>query len=211
MNHTVKKGECLSSIADQYGFFWETLWVLPENRKLRELRRNPNVLLENDKVFIPEKRLREESCATGGKHVFQLKGVPVKVVFRVLDVAGNPRAGEPYSLDVDGKQKSGTVPDDGIVSQKVPPTAKQAKLKVGEGDREDEFVFDLGHLDPVEMPSGVRARLRNLGFYNGAISDAAYDADAQEAIRRFQESAGLPESGDMDAATQQALLEKHGC
>jgi hypothetical protein len=209
--HTVKKGECLSSIAETYGFWWKTLWDLEENRALRERRRNPNVLLENDAVFIPEKRLKEESCATAQKHKFQLKGVPVKVVFRVLDVEGNPRAGEPYSMDVDGKKTSGTVPDDGVVSQKVPPTAKVAKLKVGEGEEEDEYVFDLGHMNPVDTPSGVKARLLNLGYYNGAITDDDYDEAAKEAVRRFQEDAGLPVTGDVDATTKQALFEQHGC
>jgi hypothetical protein len=30
--HQVQQGECLVSIAESYGFFWETLWNLPRTR-----------------------------------------------------------------------------------------------------------------------------------------------------------------------------------
>jgi hypothetical protein len=32
--HTVAEGECLSSIAHRYGFFWKTLWDHPENARV---------------------------------------------------------------------------------------------------------------------------------------------------------------------------------
>lgn len=210
MTYTVKEGDCLSSIAEAQGFFWETLWNLEENRALRELRENPNVLYAGDKVFIPEKRQKEESGATAQKHVFRLKGVPVRVVFRLLDLDGNPRGGLPYTLHVDGKKQEGTVPEDGIVSQVVPPTAKVAKLVVHDPDGDEEYVFNLGHLNPIDTPSGVKARLLNLGFYGGEIT-GDYDDAARDAIRRFQEFAGLPVTGEMDDATRAALVEKYGC
>jgi hypothetical protein len=33
--HIVKQRDCMSSIADQYGFFWETRWNHERNGELR--------------------------------------------------------------------------------------------------------------------------------------------------------------------------------
>src|SRR5579862_4144209 len=103
--HTVKQGECMNQIADQYGTFWETLWNHPQNSALRDSRGNPNVLMADDKVFIPEKEQKEEPCATTQTHVFRLRGVPVKLVFRLEDIDWGPRDNVPYTLMVDGEKK----------------------------------------------------------------------------------------------------------
>ena len=43
--HEVKQGDCMASIADEYGFFWKTIWHLAENSELRRKRTDPYVLL----------------------------------------------------------------------------------------------------------------------------------------------------------------------
>ena len=53
--HTVQEGECVSSIAHDYGLLPNTVWEYEENRTLRELRKNPNVLLPGDVLVIPDK------------------------------------------------------------------------------------------------------------------------------------------------------------
>jgi hypothetical protein len=45
----------MASIAAESGFSWEFLWARPQNQQLRALRKNPNVLMEGDEVFIPER------------------------------------------------------------------------------------------------------------------------------------------------------------
>jgi hypothetical protein len=79
MKHTVRQGECIDSIAFEHGFFVDTLWNYVQNRALKQLRKDPNILQPGDIVMIPERTLRKESCITEKKHTFKRKGVPAKL------------------------------------------------------------------------------------------------------------------------------------
>ena len=68
--HTVVQGENIDIIAFKYGFHPATLWEHDENQKLRDKRKDPNVLMAGDEVFIPDRELREEIVHTGKMHTF---------------------------------------------------------------------------------------------------------------------------------------------
>lgn len=52
--HTVKAGECLSSIAASYGFRdYRTICDHPSNAAFRAKRPNPNLIYPGDVVMIP--------------------------------------------------------------------------------------------------------------------------------------------------------------
>jgi len=196
----------MGSIAEQYGFAWQTLWDLPDNAQLKASRPNPNVLRAGDRVFVPAKRLKEESGVTAKTHTFRLKGVPAKLNFVLKDLEGKPRAGVQYTLSVDGAQFSGESSAAGLISQVIPPLAKKATLTLPEGEK---YEFNLGFLDPTQYPTGVQARLKNLGFYKAAMT-GQLDDGTRDALRRFQQSAGIPVTGNPDKATQDALVSAHG-
>src|SRR5215831_11621271 len=78
--HTVKQGEHLSRLAEQYGFSdYRTIWDHPENAELKQKRQNPNVLYPGDNLFIPDRELREEPRPTDQRHTFVLSGTKLKV------------------------------------------------------------------------------------------------------------------------------------
>ncbi|MFH1075402.1 MAG: hypothetical protein V1753_00935 [Pseudomonadota bacterium] len=52
-DYIVKQGDCIESIAFKHGLFWETVWNHPNNQQLKQERKNPNILLAGDKVFVP--------------------------------------------------------------------------------------------------------------------------------------------------------------
>ena len=208
--YIVKQGDCMNSIAAETGFFWNTLWSHEANRNLRESRQDPNVLMEGDQVFIPDKRKRDEACAPTMRHTFQLKGVPCRLNLRLLDSSSKPRAGLNYTLVVDGATMRGTTPADGLITKIVAPNANKAELTVTTPDGDEKYTLNLAYLNPVEYASGVQARLKNLGFFKPAIS-GEYDDDTAEGIRKFQHQNGLPETGQPDDATKQALKQAHGC
>jgi len=84
IDKVVEQGDCISSIADEHGFFWETLWNLPENSDLKQERKEPTILHEGDVVHIPDLRAKTEDCATEQKHKFKRKGVPAMLKMRIL-------------------------------------------------------------------------------------------------------------------------------
>lgn len=85
-NHTVRQGECISSIAYEYGFFPNTIWNHPDNEQLKQLRKDMNLLEVGDIVKIPEKEEKEESAASEQKHRFRKKGVPAKLRMKIFKV-----------------------------------------------------------------------------------------------------------------------------
>jgi hypothetical protein len=198
--YTVVRGDCFSSIAEQFGFFPDDLWNLPENAELKQKRKDPNVLYPGDSVFVPELRRKEASCSTDQLHSFRKKGVPAKLKLRLLDDV-QPRKTTPYELEIDGRWLSGTTDGDGYLEHPIPPSARKGKLLVGEGPTKDVYELQFGTLDPIETEEGVRGRLTNLGYAGENLS---------EALKAFQQRAGLPVTGEIDAAIRARLQEEFG-
>jgi N-acetylmuramoyl-L-alanine amidase len=167
--------------------------------------------MEGDSVFVPDKRKKEESCETTRVHTFRIKGIPARFNVRLLDGDGNPRTGVRYTLDIDGKQTTGTLGADGKVSQIVTSGAQKAKLTIhaASPDEQDEvYEFALRHLNPVDHPTGLKARLKNLGCYSGEITQEE-DEKTRDAIRKFQLMAGLEPTGEPTQETLDKLVEIH--
>ncbi|UCF85631.1 MAG: peptidoglycan-binding protein [Desulfobacteraceae bacterium] len=205
--YQVKQGECISSIAQKHGLFWEKVWEHPKNAQLKEKRKDPNVLYAGDVVFVPDKEENEESCATEQRHRFRKKGVPAMLRLQLFD-EDESRANEPFILEIDGEPFTGTTDGEGRLNHPIPPTAKRGRLLVGE--TQDEYVLNLGHVDPIHEITGVQARLKNLGFGCGKI-DGILGPKTEAALSQFQKKYGLLESGKLDTATEKKLVEVHGC
>jgi len=208
--HIVKQGDCIESIAFEKGFFWETIWNLPENAELKLERKDPNVLLAGDQVFIPDKREKTDVCATEQRHRFRRKGVPSMLRIVLEDEERKPRTGVQYTLEIDGQLFSGETDAEGRLQHPMPPDAKGGKLIIGTGDDQEEHELQLGNIDPITEISGVQARLNNLGFDCGEV-DGVLNAKTRTAVERFQQEYSLPVSGEIDQETRENLKQVYGC
>jgi N-acetylmuramoyl-L-alanine amidase len=207
--HTVKQGECISSIAEENGFFWETIWNHPDNKQLHDLRQDPNILYPGDVVLIPDKRLKELSEPTNQVYKYRLKNTPAKLKVRILRDA-EPRSGETYMLSIDKVEiKRGTIPSSGDIEIPILPQAKEGKLVIGEGENAEEYILNLGYLDPIDTISGVKARLNSIGFDCGKVNNEM-DEETTEAITDFQSYINHPNpNGELDDQTRKALAKLH--
>src|SRR4051812_3439024 len=101
------------SIAEHYGFLWETIWNHGDNADLKALRKDPNVLFPGDIVVIPEKTPRIETKPVDALAKFVKKIVMAQVKLRLLDLKRQPRANLDYIATVDSVVTTGKSDGDG--------------------------------------------------------------------------------------------------
>jgi len=207
-DYSVQDGDCISSIAYSFGFLPETIWNLPENADLKLLRKDLNVLMPGDTVHIPDLTVQDFPRPTDQLHKFVLHGTVEKLCLRLLDINQKPRVNLDYTLVVDGRRRKGRTDGEGKLTESILPNAKDGKLLVGT-DGAEVITLQLGQLNPVADITGVKARLSNLGYYQGTI-DTNVDDQTAQAISEYQTKQGLPVTGTADDATQSQLLQDHG-
>jgi len=237
--YKIKQGDCVSSIAHDHGLFWETIWNHPENKQLKEDRKDPNILYPGDELFIPAKEEKLESCSSESKHSFRKKGVPAKLKFRFMKIIeeeqiesppkydkqalhatieeyrpevkiiSEPRANVRCYIEIDGKTIEKETDTDGVLEFSIPPNAKSGKITLFEDDEKFVYPLKLGHLNPISSTSGIKERLHNLGYLCEDRSEEITD-QLKEAILLFQQEHELTTTGEIDQPTIDKLKEIHG-
>jgi len=200
--------DCIESIAARSGLFWETVWDHPKNKKLRDARLDPNILMEGDQVFVPEKREGLASCGTEQRHRFQRKGTPSKIrIF--LKRGGRPRANERYIVKIDGTLTEGITDSQGLVKIAVPPGTKEGEIVIGDNDFNRRVIpLNLGGMDPIGELRGIQKRLANLGF--DCEPSGEFDDQTQGAVAMFQKAYDLEVTGQIDDKTRDKIRMEHG-
>ena len=202
--YEVQQGDSIAKIAFQYGFHPDTIWNHPDNAALKLERKDPYVLLPGDVVVIPDKRIVQYGRATDQRHRFQRKAVPEILRVQVWSL-GEPARNRGYLIDLDGHVERGTTDGSGMLIHPVPPNLERAQVTLDSGE---EFLLEIGHLDPIDTIVGVKKRLKNIGFYRDPNPpDGTMNDELIEALEKFQADQGLPVTGELDAATKQKLKE----
>ena len=76
INHTVRAGDCISSIAFERGFFPDTIWNHGDNSDLKTRREDPNVLLPGDVVVVPDKVKKQQLVTEALMLLYARRGKP---------------------------------------------------------------------------------------------------------------------------------------
>jgi hypothetical protein len=211
-DHVVKPGESLVSIAARSGLLPDTIWNDAANDALKQARKSAEVLLPGDRLTVMAVRVKKETGATGKRHVFVRKGVPVKFTLVLLDPDGEPFASKKYELVIDGKKITGTADDQGKIECSIDPRAKEGRLSVWleEPGFTDPWERDisLATLYPCDHIIGIQQRLTNLGLYYGELDGEAGPATLA-AITAFQVEQGLTANATIDQTFKDKLVEVH--
>jgi len=211
-DHVVEPGESIVSIGARSGLLPDTIWNDAANDALKQARKSAEVLLPGDRLTVMAIRVKNESGATGKRHVFVRKGVPVKFTLYLLDPDGEPFASKKYELVVDGKKSSGTADDKGKIECNIDPRAKEGRLSVWleEPGFTDPWERDisLATLYPVDHVIGIQQRLTNLGLYYGELDGEAGLATLA-AVTAFRVENGLDATGAIDQTFKDKLVEVH--
>lgn len=205
--HVVRQGEYLSKIASENGFSsHKAIWDHPENAELKNKRGNPNVLFPGDRIFIPDKEIKEEPCAGEQRHRFRYHGEVLMLRIVVKDAEDQPIADTSCELRLGLTKYPLTTDSNGRIEQRIPMNATSGKLTI----QDTEIPLEIGRLDPVEEPTGWQSRLHNLG-YNAGPMGCIKEQRIRLAVEEFQCDFGLKVDGDCGPNTQAKLKEIHGC
>ncbi|MBX3322702.1 MAG: hypothetical protein KF757_06900 [Phycisphaeraceae bacterium] len=206
--YVVRQGECLLSIAEASGHFWQRIWNHRDNAPVRSARSDAMVILPGDRLVIPPIEPGEESGATEQRHRFRRKGVPAVLKLQMMR-DGEPRAGEPYELELDSKLLEGQTDDEGRITITIEPGARAGLLRVGTDENKTIQMIELGHLAPHDTVLGTQQRLGSLGYYEGR-EDGQWSDALWRAINTFLTTSGLEPEDNVSHATLQKIRDAHG-
>lgn len=220
-NHRIRHGECLAELAFRNGFaHWKVIRDAPENAELFRKRRDANALHPGDLVFVPKIRKRQELGETAARHRFRrlLPKKPLRLRFGAD--SETPFAGKEYVLRVWGGRRAkndavvfeDTLDAKGGLDWDIPLDAEFGDFEVfidGRNERPLRIGMMIDHMSPLNLIEGVQGRLSNLGYDIGVIS-GRMNANTKAAIRAFQASQGLAETGELDELTLAKLRQVHG-
>lgn len=220
----VRQGQYWTSIAAARGFDADAVWSHPDNEELRQRRPNREMLAPGDIVYVPDRQPEGPAVSLQSENNYQAR-VPRTTIRLVLVSEGRPLANEQYIVEMEGRPPlSGATDGGGALSFEAPVTVHEALLRLpGRGTSQRVLV---GHMDPPDEMSGVRARLTHLGYLTpslrGTLSEGMLGSEAyrdtvpeppedalESALRAFQRARGLPPTGVADETTRQALSETH--
>jgi N-acetylmuramoyl-L-alanine amidase len=211
--HIIQRGECLSSLAEKYGFHDpDVLHSLPENSELKATRKNPNLLCKGDKVKIKDKVIKYESGADAQKHRFKVKGLRTWLRFMIEDFDGNALANKKYQLDIGSDSYSGMTAGDGLIEHRVMASETRGTLTVwidDSGTNSLVWPLEVGHLEPYDTNRGIQARLNNLGFGCGEV-DGIIGPKTRAAAKAFKKKNGLADNDTIDTTTKNKLKDVYG-
>lgn len=101
---------------------WNTIYSNNLNSAFRKLRPDPHVLFPGDLLYIPDKKVKSESCQTAKVHTFRLTRKATRLRLVVRDIDGVPLGAKKYKLKVAGAAYDGVLADDALLNQPFPPT-----------------------------------------------------------------------------------------
>jgi hypothetical protein len=204
--YVVRQGDFLGSIAWAHAVSEDAIWRAAPNAALVKLRESPNVLYPGDVLYIPDAKPTRFALRVGANNAFEAQ-VPTTELKLVFGDDVGPWSGEAYRVEgIVGLTLEGSTDGEGRATLAVPITCRSIMVVFpGRGRR---FRVDVGHLDPVSEPSGVRARLQHLGYLRPV---APGEGDAfDRAVRDFQRAKGLDATGELTRPTLDALVESYG-
>ncbi len=209
IEHVVRHGECIWSIASLYRISWWRIWNHPNNRQLRTLRQDPGILLAGDRVFVPDRVKRWEPCSIAGANKFVRKQYVQNFALQLQNADGSVRSGVRFSFHLEGRAVvSGVSDHNGLIECTIPPEASYGRLTVRDAEVEEHYELLFGHLDPSSEFSGIQQRLNHLGFSCGDV-DGTIGPITEMALSRFQSATNLVPTAGPDTHTIAALTRAH--
>jgi hypothetical protein len=165
-----------------------------------------NILCACDVLYLPEPKLRPMTLQTGQTNTFVTAPTPLVNISTTIQLGSEPLANASYRIQELADLGSITTDANGVAAFLAPVTLQFATLEFD--TLGFTVVLKIGHLDPVDTPTGLCQRLGNLGYPVGAPGD---ESAMRTALTMFQLGQdGTPPDGNASDATIDALGKAHG-
>ena len=211
--YKVKDGDTLTRIANMNGFSVETIWNHSKNKELKGKRKDPDILFVGDIVFIPGKGIKKEDCVLNKINKYHKKDTHNNFQVMLLDGEDKPRKNLEYIIQAEDRFYKGKTDSEGKTEQHlIPSFVEKVVLTIKSKNKdeiEEEYVFNIGHLDPVDTIQGIQQRLNHLG-YNCGDSDGDCGEFTSLALSRFQADNDIEPDGNISDETKNKLTELVG-
>jgi len=210
-NHKKELVEWIGSIAAKNGHkSWRKVFNHGNNSSLKSKRKEPNLLVPGDIVYVPPVTPKDESGGTEKRHWFRLsRDKEDKFQIRLTDADMYFKAfgAINYRLEIGSQKKTG----------QLTKSDEVIEIPLGMEEETGEFELDgyviqlqIGALEPHDRVSGLQTRIINLGFDPGPIDNIA-GKKTERGIKDFQQHYSLPVNGKHDSATMNKVKSIYGC
>ncbi|AJQ97934.1 LysM peptidoglycan-binding domain-containing protein [Gynuella sunshinyii] len=181
--HMVRQGECLTTIAAEFGLTPEEIWNLPDNQDLSNKRRHSGCLAPGDQLVIPNQASQGKDIAINDLTVLVIADNQYLLQLTLLDNTLNPIKNLEVRCTWPNCKRyiSGITNGQGIVRLTLPNLCDKGILAWEYQQRQWIRGFDVGTLLPEELTTGMDQRLTNLTGSLGHYSDQFITAWADEA------------------------------
>ncbi|MFO0547793.1 MAG: hypothetical protein U0271_05360 [Polyangiaceae bacterium] len=218
--YVVRQGDYLDALAHRFGFDAREVWESADNRALREQRGAGNVLAPGDVLQIPATPAPAPRFQSGGTQRYRAHVPTVHIAFVLRGTSGGV-SGEPYEIRGVGQEPiRGSTNGEGVVELDVPITTTSFELELTRHGVVHPVL--VGHLDPIDLPSGLEARLVHLGYLmpmpsrayghfsaDQLVSETERARQVESAVRNFQSDHHIDPTGELCERTRTALLRAH--
>lgn len=220
--YVIRKGDYLTKLGHEMGFDPAFVWAHAKNKQLVQKRKNQEVLKAGDILWIPDEARRKMPVESEASNSYVAR-VPKMPLVMTLKLGGKILKKEPFIVrglgrlpDGTGAKKeelTGETDDKGVL--RLAPAVHVREIEIVLPKRKKELRIFVAGLAPDNELSGVRMRLKNLGYlgakHQGAERYEALDpVQLEAAVRAFQQDAGIEVTGVVDEKLTQKLVEVHG-
>lgn len=210
--YVIKQGDYLLKLSHTLGFNHDKVWNDGKNAKLKDQRKNPNMLQAGDIVFIPDEPKKKLRLNKEETNAFVAK-VPTVTISIVVAADDEPVKDAAYVIEGLGDDTELKTDGKGTATFPAPVHAREVVLFFK--DQKLRLKVGIGDLDPADTKPGARMRLQSLGYFGGKVVGAEQyvaddDDELRAAISAFQSGMKLPVTGELDDDTKSALVKEHG-
>lgn len=154
--HIVVDGDCLTSIAAQYGFAdADPILNHPDNSALNDSRLDGHQLYPGDQIAIPDREPKVVSLASGKRHKIVVKRPTRLLRVAFLDGDGEPLSGA-YKLKAGALEREGSLDGNGVLEKRLPVDVTSAEVEldgVTPPSRATFSFISVLHADGADAPT----------------------------------------------------------